>query len=283
MSKLTRSIPAGAAISAMAMLSLTACARKENLELQWARTALERNPNVEIVATDEGNGVFTLRDRHNGEVRVVGVGDLAAAPISQLVLPAVPEPVASMRTPTPEPEPVAPPEPGAVKETLPAPTPEPPAMASTPAPAASDARPYTIERTDGQLKVSGPGISVVSTGDPSGIAQESSTPRTADPIICEGRRMLHLDSRTIHVEGDAITVRGGCELYITNSNIVASGTGVMVHDGTVHIANSYVEGAAGSFEADSRAKVFVRGSTFQGLSRRDQLAQVQDQGGNRWR
>ena len=95
--------------------------------------------------------------------------------------------------------------------------------------------------------------------------------------------MLHLDNRQMHVDGDAITVRGGCELYITNSNIVASGVGIIVHDGIVHIDNSYVEGASGSFAADSQAKVFVRGSTFQGLSRRDQLAMVQDQGGNKWR
>ncbi len=95
--------------------------------------------------------------------------------------------------------------------------------------------------------------------------------------------MLHFDNRNIYVDGNAITVRGGCELYLTNSNIVASGIGIVVQDGVVHISNSHVEGVSGSFEATSQAKVFVRGSTFQGLSRRDQLATVQDQGGNQWR
>ena len=156
-------------------------------------------------------------------------------------------------------------------------------MAAAPTPATAQTKPYTIERTDGQLKISGPGISVVSAAKGTNAAQEAQSSRSAEPIICEGHRMLHFDGRNISVEGDAITVRGGCELYITNSNIVASGTGIVVHDGTVHITNSYIEGASGSFEADSQAKVFVRGSTFQGLSRRDQLAMVQDQGGNRWR
>ena len=73
------------------------------------------------------------------------------------------------------------------------------------------------------------------------------------------------------------------QLYITNSRIVASGMGVVVQGATVHIANSYVEGAMASFQADGGAKVFVRNSIFQGVPRRDQLAQVQDQGGNRWR
>jgi len=95
--------------------------------------------------------------------------------------------------------------------------------------------------------------------------------------------MVHLDNREIFVEGDAITVRGGCELYITNSRVVATRTGIVVQDGIVHVSNSHIEGQEGSFDADSRAKVFVRASTFRGLPRRSELAQVQDQGGNRWR
>ena len=50
--------------------------------------------------------------------------------------------------------------------------------------------------------------------------------------------MLQLDNRQLRVDGNAITIRGGSELYLTNSNIVATGVGVVVHDGTVHIANS---------------------------------------------
>ena len=95
--------------------------------------------------------------------------------------------------------------------------------------------------------------------------------------------MLHFDNRNIYVEGDAIIARGGCELYITNSRIVADGTGVVVRDAIVHISNSTIEGGAASFDASDASKVYLRGSTFQGLPRRSQQAVVQDQGGNQWR
>jgi len=94
--------------------------------------------------------------------------------------------------------------------------------------------------------------------------------------------MVHLDNRNIYVDGNAITARGGCELYITNSHISASGTGIVVQDATVHISNSHIEGGNGSFDADDRARLIVRSSTFQGIPKRTQLAMVQDQGGNRW-
>ncbi|HEU4484830.1 MAG TPA: hypothetical protein VFR96_05010 [Povalibacter sp.] len=262
---------------------LAACAKQPNAELQWARAALQRNPTLELIAVDEATGMFTVRDKHSGEVHAVALQDLAAAPISQLNTPppapmaaapaamAAPEPAATV----PSPEPAATTA-GVVRE-------EEPASESAATSPSSNDKGYTIERTDGRLKISGPGISVVSAGAASATPPRSQTQASSEPIICEGKRMLQLDNRQLRVEGNAITVRGGCELYLTNSNIVATGVGVVVHDGTVHIANSYVEGGAGSFEADSQARVFVRGSTFQGLSRRDQLAEVQDQGGNRWR
>jgi hypothetical protein len=85
------------------------------------------------------------------------------------------------------------------------------------------------------------------------------------------------------VEGDAIIARGGCELYITNSRIIASGTGLVVEDAIVHVANSHIEGVNSSFTADDRAKMFVRTSTFQGVPRRAEFAMVKDQGGNQYR
>jgi hypothetical protein len=142
---------------------------------------------------------------------------------------------------------------------------------------------YTVERADGQVKVSGPGVSIVSSTPATDVPGGDPALRKTDPIICEGQRMIHLDNRKIYVDGDGVTARAGCELYLTNSRIVASGTGLIVQDAVVHIDNSYVEGASGSFEAAMGAKMFVRDSTFNGLSRRDAFAQVQDQGGNQWR
>src|SRR5262245_55527816 len=56
-------------------------------EIAWARMALERNPQLEVVATDTQAGVFTVRDKRTQEVQTVKVGELAAAPISQLSAP----------------------------------------------------------------------------------------------------------------------------------------------------------------------------------------------------
>jgi hypothetical protein len=143
---------------------------------------------------------------------------------------------------------------------------------------------YTIDRTGGTLRVSGPGVSIVSSG-----RSDASSPsnaagvRASEPIICEGKRMLKLDDRKMYVEGDAIIARGGCELYITNSTIVATGTGLIVEDAIVHVANSHIEGQNGSFNATDRAKMFVRTSTFEGVPRRAEFASVLDQGGNQYR
>lgn len=274
---------------AVALCFTAACAKRENAELEWARAALQRNPNVEIVATDAQAGVFTLRDKHSGTVKTVALKDLAATPTSQLVEAALATPPIGAAPPAPAAEPTAPaaaqrPADQLAQESPSSPEPAPNEPAAEPAAPSVEAKNYTIERSGGQLRVSGPGISVVSAGGAGAAGTQTAQAQpSADPIICEGNRMLHFDSRNIHVDGDAIIARGGCELYVTNSHIVASGTGIVVQDAVVHIANSQVEGATASFNAGSGAKVFVRGSTFHGLSRRDENASVQDQGGNQWR
>jgi hypothetical protein len=149
--------------------------------------------------------------------------------------------------------------------------------------AAAPSLDYTVERSGGQVRVSGPGLSIVSAGTaatPTGKADAGA--KTVDPIICEGPRMMQVNDRQISVDGDAITARGGCELHITNSRIVATGTGVVVRDATVHITNSEIEGARASFDAGAGAKVFLQGATLKGVTRRDERAEVQEQGGNRW-
>jgi hypothetical protein len=278
----------GVVLTACSLLALAACQRNTGgesaAELAWARAALERNPGLEILATDSQAGVFTVRDRASGAVNAVKASELAAVPVALLEKPAV---APSDAAGAPE---------GATEATTDsaAPSAEPSTMsAATPSSAEADADEpavpgsvtesgYRIERRDGQVKVSGPGVSIVSGGvSPTPSAKGEPGQRTVDPIICDGRQMMHLDGRDIYVEGDAITVRNGCELYITNSRIVAADTGVVVRDGVVHISNSYVEGAKASFDAEGDARLYVRGSIFQGLSRRDAIAMIDDQGGNR--
>ena len=284
--QLTRIVSPSAALAIAATLALVACNRGEEApkaqsvaaasgELAWARAAVERNPDLEVIATDPQSGVVTVKHRKTGEVEAIKASDLAAVTPSQL------KPM--NQQPAPEPEP------GSVQNES-ATSPQQAAQATAPdsgrgegTPAQSDSG-YTIDRTGGQIRVSGPGVSIVSAGSSAAGGNRAGAGRRAvDPFICEGRRTLQLDNRDIYVEGDAITVRGGCEVFITNSHIVASGTGIVVQDATVHISNSHIEGASASFQAEDRAKMYVRGSTFQGVPRRAELAMVQDQGGNKWR
>jgi hypothetical protein len=288
------------ALSCIALAVLSACNRggeqtatlpTEPSDLTWARSALERNPRYEVLASDTQTRVFTVRDRTTGQVQTINLNDLAAAPIAQLRAP----PLAAPAAPAPSAAPPVPAPPVAAANTQAPPTEaaqqsEEPARVvdNTPAAAAeraaaADAN-YTIDRTDGQLRVSGPGVSIVSSGKGSAPnAQNLAGTHPSDPIICEGKRLLKLDDRNIYVEGDAIIARGGCELYITNSRIVASGTGLIVEDAIVHIANSHIEGLNGAFNATDRARMFVRTSTFDGVPRRAEFASVLDQGGNEWR
>jgi hypothetical protein len=55
---------------------------------------------------------------------------------------------------------------------------------------------------------------------------------------------------------------------------------VVIGDATVHINNSRIRGGLASFEATEHAKVFLRGSTLNGIPRRNEQALIQDQGGN---
>jgi hypothetical protein len=281
-------------LASSALLLLAACQQSREpaagiTELAWARVALERNPSIEVVATDIQTGVFTIRDKRTGQIQAVKLSELAAAPISLLAAP-ISRSEAPAATVAPSVTESAPADAHESAETRVAvmekpPTDAGPAESAGPAKAAAgaEAKDYTIERADGQVKVSGPGISIVSSRATatSALGAEPGL-RKAEPIICEGPQMIHLDNRRIYVDGDGVTVRAGCELYLTNSRIVASGTGVVVQDAVVHISNSYIEGASGSFEAAIGARMFVRDSSFNGLSRRDAFAQVEDQGGNEW-
>src|SRR5262245_2936992 len=137
-------------------------------EIAWARMALERNPQLEVVATDTQAGVFTVRDKRTQEVQTVKVGELAAAPISQLSAQisrptAAAEPMPPAASGAGQDEPArddtrsAPPAPASTSETR-------SATATQPSATTEEHKDYKIERAEGRVKVSGPGISIVSSG-----------------------------------------------------------------------------------------------------------------------
>src|SRR5215211_8127708 len=95
--QLTRLISPSFAIAIAAGLALAACNRGEapksepgatakpaNAELAWARAALERNPELEVVAVDPQSGVVTIKYRRSGEVEAIKASELVAVTPSQL-------------------------------------------------------------------------------------------------------------------------------------------------------------------------------------------------------
>src|SRR6187431_1261019 len=69
-------------LTAAALIVLTGCSKYESRsEVEWAKSALARNPAFEILATDASAGVFTVRDTTSGEVRTLRLEDLVAAPL----------------------------------------------------------------------------------------------------------------------------------------------------------------------------------------------------------
>jgi hypothetical protein len=281
-------------ISAIAVLTLlSACVRHESDETLWAKAALARNPQLEVLATDAEKGVITVRARDSGEVRALRLEEIAAAPLSQLSANAAPAEAKAipeaMQTPPPEAGTANAPTATAIE--TPPPATAPASVEPTPAPpqpsAATTREPadYKVDRSDGRIRVTGPGVSIVSEKKaPTSQTSAATAGRTGGlPVICEGQRSMHIDNRTINVEGNAVTASGGCELYITNSKLTGTGAGINVQDAIVHIDNSVVKGAQASIDAEGAARLYARNTQFEGLSRRSDQATISDLGGNLWK
>lgn len=281
-----RTRPAAGMTVIAALVLATGCAKQDETkgsdrhdqDVAWARAALERNPQLEVVATDTDARTFTVKHRGTGAVQVVSLDKLAAIPVADLTGSSTTAPAVAPAA-APEATPSAPAQPIAA-----APPPSAPPAESAASPSAPGESSYTIQREGGQLRVSGPGVSIVSANAASSRTAAAADTAAADsPIVCEDGRFLHLDRRNIRVNGTAVIARNGCELHITNSTIDATGAAISAVDATVHIANSEVSGQAASVEASGRAKLFVRSSTFRGIARRNDPAEINDQGGNTWR
>ncbi|HEY2809413.1 MAG TPA: hypothetical protein VGI91_11535 [Steroidobacteraceae bacterium] len=293
---------AGKAIACITLLTLAACAPQGRDQMSWARAALERNAQVEVVAADQQSHSFTVRIKDTGELRVVRADELIAEP------PGAPAATAAS---------TATQAPAAAPQTAAVPAPEPQAepaqygAAERPsAPAYSHAEvaggrvlesgpgysiqagnaPATAKTSENQLLESGPGYSIKA-----GAAATPVAPRTRDasvtsaalerrhePIICQGERMLHIDNRNMQFDGDAVSAQDGCEIHITNSHITATGIGVQARAANVHIDNSLIEGDAGSLDLSDGAQAYAASSHFKGLSRRLDSASFHDLGGNIW-
>jgi hypothetical protein len=106
--------------------------------------------------------------------------------------------------------------------------------------------------------------------------------RRYEPMVCQGGRLLRIDGRNLEFEGDAVRALDGCEIHITNSHIIAHGTGISARAANVYVKNSIIEGDTGSVSASDGAKVYTQQSTFKGLSRRLDTSTFTDLGGTTW-
>ena len=76
----------GAAL--LALLTLAACGREGQDQMSWARAALERNKDVEIVTADQESRTFTVRVKDSKELIKVRVDELVVAPATVAPAPA---------------------------------------------------------------------------------------------------------------------------------------------------------------------------------------------------
>jgi hypothetical protein len=280
------------AIAAAALLTLGACAKQpeQHGEIDWAKAALARNPQLELVSADAAAGTVTVRETGNGTVHKLRLDELVAG------LP--PPKVAAAAAPTPAAT-------GSPNDTA-------PAGGETPAAPAEPVRQTTesvaAAQADGGVPLAeGPGYRI-SRGTPHTLppsiegpgyriirdepaspehqaarsAEAIATEKRSDPIICQGERLMRIDGESIESTGDAVIAENGCDLYISNANIRAGGVGIIARQARVHIVNSTIGGSHGSYEASQGAEIYVASSTFAGIGRRFDTAQMTDLGGNQY-
>jgi len=290
-----------------ALVLLAACAREGRDQMSWARAALERNGQIEIVAADPQSRTFTVRVKESGELRMVRADQVVAEPaLGTDSSTAAVAPAASAA-------PAAPPQAltaSSAADGASAAAGEPAAPAEAPAEESAAVRP-AARTGSGPLLESGPGYSIEAASGAAAAAVTQSGPgysikaaspaaapprarlrdagvtsaaveRRREPIICQGARLLHIDNRNLEFDGDAVSAEDGCEIHITNSHISATGVGVLARGANVHIDNSLIEGDAGSIDASDGAQVYAAFSHFRGLSRRLDTAVFHDLGGNIW-
>jgi hypothetical protein len=280
------------AIACGALLLLGACVREDRDEMNWARAALERNSDIEVVAADQQSRTFTVRIKDTGALRMVRADDLIAAPAPAAQAAAASEGTASASqaaapaAPNGAPIAVSTSGPSAASQAAP--------TEAAPSAEPSSILPQTASPADsapGKVLKSGPGYSIKAAAPeapaPGGRVRESGVTSAAlerrhEPIVCQGARLMHIDNRNLAFDGDAVSAEDGCEIHITNSHISAGGVGVLARAANVHIDNSLIEGDQGSIDASKGAQVYFASSRFRGLSRRLDSAAFHDLGGNVW-
>jgi uncharacterized Zn-binding protein involved in type VI secretion len=270
-------------------LLLAACQQGSD-EMSWARSALERNADLEIVAEDADARTFTVRNRKSGALEIVPVDQISATPSAGAAsVPVAPADSAATASAAP----IDRGEAASAGDSATAPAAQtdeaaqPPVDENEPAARVGD-EVMEPRAANGQVIASGKGYSIERSTQPApataqrGTEQSGPVERRYEPLVCQGARMLHIDGRNISFEGDAIRAEEGCELHITNSRISAAGVGLAARNANVHINNSTVSGQGGAIQASGNTQIYARSSRFSGMVRRIDGAVLHDQGDNVW-
>jgi hypothetical protein len=271
---------------------LAGCSSRGADEVEWARAALARNPNIEVVSVDEKAGVFTVKDSATGEIRTLRVDEISAAPVAASansvagMTAAAPTATPATETPDTNNMPVAPGETATTAEV--ASESEPTAASELPAEVVSPAAPVATTAANGRVVAAGPGYSITRgsespkarAADTAALPPPPAEPTRSEPIICQGQRFMRIDGRSLESSTDAIVAENGCDLHITNARIRANGVAIVVRNARVHVTNSTITGGSASIEASGTAEVFASSTTFAGVTRRFDAAVVNDLGGN---
>src|SRR5688572_29212759 len=78
-----------------ALLILTGCDKLTHGDVDFARAALERNPDITIVAADKDARTFTVQVKGSNELRVLRVDEIVGSVPSDGTAPKVSEPAPS--------------------------------------------------------------------------------------------------------------------------------------------------------------------------------------------
>ena len=292
-------VPSGALL---VLSALAACTDSGEQRLDAARRALASQPDVEIVNSDAGTGLITIRSRASGAVSVVDLNARPSSTSSPTAAPAATPAAApawevapSTATATAIVVPAAEvAEPAAV---TPAAPPDNNSAARVPAAAAV----ITRDSSGRVARLEGPGFSVQRVPNTRAAQPQrgpdtygSSGGRTTDlaagprrrltaPVVC-GAGAQVVENVDIDVPGAGIVAERGCKLRVTNVRLRAGGWGLVVNPGaSVSVDSSLIEGKSGALDLYPGAVLSAWGSTFRGtLGRPMTAAEYVDRGGNFW-
>jgi hypothetical protein len=278
--------------------------------VEIAQIAVRANPSLELIATDDRQGVLTVRVKRTGQILTVRASDVTAGTAFRDLESSTGAPSASSvsgSSPSMSGSPV-PRSAGAASKTEATSPGHRDIVQETP----GGVRVVTDSAT-GRVSITTPTARVVAGGTPvsAGTGQslppearearsereprsekseeagahidESRLERRTSGVVCVGSQGVQLDGVLLRVDDAAIQVTGPCKISIRNSHIVGEIAVQMTGSGVITVDNSIIEGRSAAFQLAGDAVVEVRASTVHGAVQSVQNAKVRDQGGNLWR